>query len=165
MLKRAGRYEILAELGRGGFGQVYRALDPTLDSMVAIKTLSVDNDPAILARFRNEAAASRRLRHPNIVTIYDFGEQDGIPFIVMELLEGQDLQRAVQSRKLLPVWHKMQIMLQVASGLAHAHAHGIVHRDVKPARERYFEQRSVRSLCGKSVHLDQRHTARHLFLG
>jgi len=133
MLKRAGRYEILAELGRGGFGQVYRAIDPTLDSMVAIKTLSVDNDAAILARFRNEAAASRRLRHPNIVTIYDFGEQDGTPFIVMELLEGQDLQRVIESRKPLPIWHKIQIMTQIASGLAHAHAHGIVHRDVKPA--------------------------------
>ncbi len=133
MLKRAGRYEILAELGRGGFGQVYRAIDPTLDSMVAIKTLSVDNDAAVLARFRNEAAASRRLRHPNIVTIYDFGEQDGMPFIVMELLEGQDLQRVIESRKPLPLWHKIQIMIQVASGLADAHAHGIVHRDVKPA--------------------------------
>ena len=133
MLKRAGRYEILAELGRGGFGQVYRAVDPTLDSMVAIKTLSVDNDASILARFRNEAAASRRLRHPNIVTIYDFGEQDGTPFIVMELLEGQDLQRVIESRKPLPLWHKVQLMTQVASGLANAHAHGIVHRDVKPA--------------------------------
>jgi serine/threonine-protein kinase len=133
MLKRAGRYEILAELGRGGFGQVYRAVDPTLDSMVAIKTLSVDSDASILARFRNEAAASRRLRHPNIVTIYDFGEQDGTPFIVMELLEGQDLQRVIESRRPLPVWHKVQIMTQVASGLANAHAHGIVHRDVKPA--------------------------------
>src|SRR5580704_4612326 len=115
MLKRAGRYEILAELGRGGFGQVYRAVDPTLDSMVAIKTLSVDSDASILARFRNEAAASRRLRHPNIVTIYDFGEQDGTPFIVMELLEGQDLQRVIESRRPLPVWHKVQIMTQVAS--------------------------------------------------
>ncbi len=133
MLKRAGRYEILAELGRGGFGQVYRAKDPTLDSLVAIKTLSVDNDAAVLARFRNEAAASRRLRHPNIVTIYDFGEQDGLPFIVMELLEGQDLQHVIEGRKPLPLWHKIQIMIQVASGLADAHAHGIVHRDVKPA--------------------------------
>lgn len=133
MLKRAGRYEIVAELGRGGFGQVYRAIDPTLDSMVAIKTLSVGNDAAILARFRNEAAASRRLHHPNIVTIYDFGEQDGLPFIVMELLEGQDLARVIESRRPIPLWHKIQIMSQVASGLGHAHAHGIVHRDVKPA--------------------------------
>ena len=133
MLKRAGRYEIVAELGRGGFGQVYRAIDPTLDSMVAIKTLSVESDASILARFRNEAAASRRLHHPNIVTIYDFGEQDGIPFIVMELLEGQDLAHVIESRKPIPLWHKIQIMSQVASGLGHAHACGIVHRDVKPA--------------------------------
>src|SRR5579863_2844118 len=101
MLKRKGRYEIVAELGHGGFGQVYRAFDPQLDSMVAVKTLSVDNDAAILTRFRNEAAASRRLRHPNIVTIYDFGEQDGTPYIVMELLEGLDLKRVIDSRKAL----------------------------------------------------------------
>src|SRR5579863_323134 len=133
MLKHTGRYEIVAELGRGGFGQVYRAFDPTLNSMVAIKTLSIDNDAAVLARFRNEAAASRRLQHPNIVTIYDFGEQDGTPYIVMQLLEGQDLQRVIDSRKPIPLWHKIQIMTQIASGLGHAHAHDIVHRDVKPA--------------------------------
>jgi eukaryotic-like serine/threonine-protein kinase len=133
MLTRAGRYEIVAELGHGGFGRVYRAFDPQLDSMVAVKTLSVDNDAAILMRFRNEAAASRRLRHPNIVTIYDFGEQDGTPYIVMELLEGMDLKRVIDSGKSLPLWRKIQIMTQVASGLGHAHANGIVHRDVKPA--------------------------------
>src|SRR5579871_1877652 len=133
MLKRAGRYEIVAELGRGGYGEVYRAFDPQLNSPVAIKTLAVDNDAATLARFRNEAAASRRLRHPNIVIIYDFGEQDGVPFIVMELLEGQDLHRVIASRQVLPLWHKIQIMTQIAAGLAHAHAHGVIHRDVKPA--------------------------------
>src|SRR5580698_5043937 len=99
MLKSAGRYEIIAELGRGGFGQVYKALDPTVNRMVAVKVLAADGDADTLARFRNEAASSGRLHHPNIVTIYDFGEQDGIPFIVMELLEGQDLQRVIESRK------------------------------------------------------------------
>jgi serine/threonine-protein kinase len=133
MLKSAGRYEIIAELGRGGFGQVYKALDPTVNRMVAVKVLAADGDADTLARFRNEAASSGRLHHPNIVTIYDFGEQDKVPYIVMELLEGQDLHHVISERKPLALWQKVQIMSQVATGLGHAHAHGIVHRDVKPA--------------------------------
>ena len=144
MLKRAGRYEILAELGRGGFGQVYRAVDPTLDSMVAIKTLSVDNDASVLARFRNEAAASRRLRHPNIVTIYDFGEQDGTPFIVMELLEGQDLVQVIKDGVKLSLLQKMNIMDQVADGLDCAHRNGIIHRDIKPGNIRLLPDGTVK---------------------
>lgn len=132
MLKHAGKYEIVSELGRGGFGRVYRALDPVL-GMVAIKTLAVENDPAVLTRFRNEAAAARRLSHPNIVTIYDFGEQDGVPFIVMQLLEGQDLDKVIQKRVQLPLWQKIRMMTQTASGLFHAHVNGVIHRDVKPA--------------------------------
>lgn len=131
MLKRAGKYEILSELGRGGFGRVYRALDPVLGT-VAIKTLTLENDPSVLTRFRNEAAAARRLSHPNIITIYDFGEQDGVPFIVMQLLEGQDLDKVIQKRVPLPLWQKVRIMTQAASGLFHAHSNGVIHRDVKP---------------------------------
>ena len=133
MLKSAGRYEIIGELGRGGFGQVYKALDPTVNRMVAVKILAADGDADTLARFRNEAASSGRLHHPNIVTIYDFGEQDKVPYIVMELLEGQDLHHVIAERKPMALWEKVQIMSQVATGLGHAHSHGIVHRDVKPA--------------------------------
>jgi serine/threonine-protein kinase len=89
MTKRIGRYEVLAELGHGGFGRVFRGLDPTVGRQVAIKTLIADGDAGMLTRFRNEAAASGRLRHPNIVIIYDFGEHEGDPYIVMELLEGR----------------------------------------------------------------------------
>jgi serine/threonine protein kinase len=96
MTKRIGRYEVLAELGHGGFGRVFRGLDSTVGRQVAIKTLIADGDAGMLTRFRNEAAASGRLRHPNIVTIYDFGEQDNVPYIVMELLEGRDLQYAIE---------------------------------------------------------------------
>ncbi len=98
MARRIGRYEVLAELGRGGFGQVFKCLDPSLGTPVAIKILTADDDAGMMVRFRNEAATSRRLRHPNIVTIYDFGEQNGVPYIVMELLEGEDLHRVIEKR-------------------------------------------------------------------
>src|SRR5262245_57148979 len=131
-MRRIGRYEILGDLGRGGFGQVYRAMDPTVGRPVAIKTLTADGDAGMLTRFRNEAAASGRLRHANIVTIYDFGEHENVPYIVMELLEGQDLHKIIESRAPLSLLQKVQIMNQVAAGLKHAHSHGIIHRDVKP---------------------------------
>ncbi len=133
MVQRIGRYEVVAELGRGGFGHVYRCLDPSLGTPVAVKMLHADGDAGMMVRFRNEAATSRRLTHPNIVTIYDFGEQGGVPYIVMELLEGEDLHRVIEERRPLSLLHKIGIMSQTASGLAHAHNEGIIHRDVKPA--------------------------------
>jgi serine/threonine-protein kinase len=133
MTRRIGRYEVLAELGRGGFGHVYRGLDPTVGRPVAIKTLIASGEPDMLTRFRNEAAVSGRLRHPNIVTIFDFGEHEGTPYIVMELLEGQDLQRVISNGTPVSLLDKLKIMTQIAAGLGHAHTHGIIHRDVKPA--------------------------------
>ena len=146
MTKRIGRYEILAELGHGGFGRVFRGLDPTVGRQVAVKTLIADGDAGMLTRFRNEAAASGRLRHPNIVTIYDFGEHEGVPYIVMELLEGRDLQHAIEepARMPLSLLQKIQIMTQIASGLGHAHASGIIHRDVKPANVMLLNDGSVK---------------------
>src|SRR6516164_4269066 len=94
-----GRYEVQDELGRGGFGRVYRAFDPVVGRMVAIKTVTSADDPKMLRRFRNEAAAAGKLRHSNIVVIYDFGEHDGSPFLVMELLDGQDVERIIASRR------------------------------------------------------------------
>ena len=144
MVKRLGRYEVIGELGRGGFGHVYRGLDPSVGRPVAIKVLTADGDEGMLTRFRGEATASARLRHPNIVTVYDFGEQDGTPFIIMELLEGQDLQRTISSGTPLSILDKLQIMAQIASGLRHAHAGGIIHRDVKPANVMVLLDRSVK---------------------
>src|SRR5215467_9003128 len=95
MINRIGRYEIQAELGRGGFGRVFRAYDPTVGRMVAIKTLNSSGEGELLTRFRNEAAAAGKLQHPNIVMVYDFGAHDGAPYLVMELLEGEDLERIV----------------------------------------------------------------------
>ncbi len=144
MLRQLGRYQVKAELGRGGFGQVFKAFDPTVGRMVAIKVLSADGDADLLTRFRNEASASGRLRHPNIVTIYDFGEQDQTPYIVMELVEGEDLQRVIAGRQPLSVLEKVRVMAQMAAGLGHAHGQGIVHRDVKPANVMLLADKSVK---------------------
>jgi serine/threonine-protein kinase len=132
-VQRIGKYEIKGQLGVGGFGQVFRALDPTMGRMVAIKLLTAAGDPDIQKRFRNEAAAAGKLRHKNIVTVYDFGEQDGAPYIVMELMEGEDLHRVITKKRSLTLLRKIRIMMETAEGLHHAHANGIVHRDVKPA--------------------------------
>ena len=133
MIERIGRYQVRGELGRGGFGEVFRAYDPILDGFVAIKRLTAANEPDLVRRFRNEAAAARKLRHRNIVVVHDFGEQDGSPYLVMELLDGEDLEHVIGNRRPLPLLERLDVMMQVASGLHHANSHGIVHRDVKPA--------------------------------
>jgi serine/threonine protein kinase len=124
-----GKYEILSTLGRGGMGVVYRARDVFIGRDVAIKQLS-DNSEALRRRFLGEAR-SGTLNHPNLVTIYDVGEQDGCPYLVMELLSGQPLDQLLK-RGQLTIPQKLDILRQVCAGLGYAHAHGIVHRDVKP---------------------------------
>jgi serine/threonine-protein kinase len=144
MKTRIGRYEIQGELGRGGFGQVYRAFDPQVGRMVAVKVLTAEGDADLLTRFRNEAAAAGKLRHRNIVTIFDFGEQERTAYIVMELLDGEDLQRVIAGRTAMTLLAKVEIMSQIAEGLHHAHSHGIVHRDVKPANIMLLADRTVK---------------------
>jgi serine/threonine protein kinase len=138
MTTNLGRYEIASELGRGAMGVVYKAKDPLIDRMVAIKTINLQNLPTdkkkeYEARFYQEAKAAGRLSHPNIITIYDLGENDGIAYIAMELLEGNELQHLLDGGKHLSVDEALNIAIQVASGLAYAHEHGIVHRDIKPS--------------------------------
>jgi TonB family protein len=144
MVNRIGRYEIQAELGRGGFGHVFRAFDPTMGSTVAIKTLIGGGEPDLLIRFRNEAAAARKLQHKNIITVYDFGEEDGVPYIVMELLDGEDLDRAIRNGRPLTILQKMRIMSEVSDGLQYAHSRGVIHRDVKPANIMLLSDGSVK---------------------
>jgi serine/threonine protein kinase len=133
MLARIGKYEIRAELGKGGFGQVYLALDPTMDRLVAIKVLSAGGDSSLLIRFQTEATAAGNLNHKNIVTIYEFGEDRGMFFLAMEYLAGKDLQKVIDSAESRSVLDKMRIMTQIAEGLLCAHRGGVVHRDIKPA--------------------------------
>jgi tetratricopeptide (TPR) repeat protein len=130
---RVGQYQIRAKVGAGGMGEVYRAHDGRLGRDVAIKVLSreVAGDEARLRRFEQEARATSALNHPNILTVHDIGAHEGAPFIVSELLEGEEL-RAILRRGALPVGRALDYTQQVASGLAAAHAKGIVHRDLKP---------------------------------
>jgi serine/threonine protein kinase len=130
---RLGSYEILAPLGAGGMGEVHRARDTKLQRDVAIKVLpdSLAADADALARFEREALAVAALSHPNILSIFDFGEEGGVAYAVMELLEGQTL-REVLSSGSLPQRRALDYALQAATGLSAAHAKGVVHRDLKP---------------------------------
>ncbi len=130
---RLGRYEVLSPLGAGGMGEVFRARDTKLGRDVALKVLPdrFSGDPRMLARFESEAKAVAALSHPNILALFDVGEENGVPFAVAELLEGETL-RALLLRGPVPVRRALEITCAVAEGLAAAHAKGIVHRDVKP---------------------------------
>jgi serine/threonine-protein kinase len=131
-----GRYEIVSLVGEGGMGRVYKARDPMIDRLVAIKTLGVDLDPAQLEEFKQrffrEARSAGRVSHPNVVTIYDVGESDGVAFIAMEYVEGRTLREQLDGGVRLGVDEACRVAAQVASALAAAHKLGIVHRDVKP---------------------------------
>ena len=133
--KKIGRYKILGELGRGAMGVVYKAEDPNLDRIVALKTINLEKDTEGRAeyqkRFMLEAKAAGKLNHPNIVTTFDFGETDGVAYLAMELLEGTDLRKRVQQGSIPPI-EAVEIACQIAEGLAYAHHRGIVHRDIKP---------------------------------
>src|SRR5687768_4880765 len=130
---RLGQYEIVAPLGAGGMGEVYRAHDAKLDRDVAIKILppALAGDPSAMARFEREARAVAALSHPHILAIHDFGRESAVVYAVMELLEGQSLHERLADGA-LPVRKVLDIALQIAQGLAAAHAKGIVHRDLKP---------------------------------
>ncbi len=132
--ERIGRYQILGELGRGAMGTVYRGRDEKLDRHVAVKVMSKGlADADARARFLREARAAAKLQHPNIVVIYELGEHEGAPFMALELLEGVDLQRAIDSGIRPDPRATLPVVLQLLAGLGHAHEHGIVHRDVKPS--------------------------------
>lgn len=137
--RKLGRYEVLRSLGRGAVGEVFLARDPALGRLVALKTLaSLDALPPgeraeARARFLREARAAAGLSHPNIVTIHDVGEADGVPFIAMEHLEATTLDRYTQAGSLLPAVKTLELGIQAALALDEAHRRGIVHRDIKPA--------------------------------
>ncbi|MFM2397226.1 MAG: hypothetical protein RLZZ144_476 [Pseudomonadota bacterium] len=137
MLSRLGRYEVLAELGQGAMGVVYRAIDPLIDRVVAIKTinlsLALDEKEEYERRFYQEAKAAGRLSHPNIVTIFDVGKTGDIAYMAMEYLEGRELRDILNAEFALPIEQVLDIICQIATGLAYAHEHGIVHRDIKPS--------------------------------
>lgn len=126
----AGRYRLLEPLGRGAMSSVWLALDSELDRRVAVKTLAPTADRA---RFEREARAAASLSHPNICRLYDYGQADGRPYMVLEYLSGGSLEERLLGGRPLPDTDTQRIAAEVADGLAHAHARGLVHRDLKPA--------------------------------
>jgi serine/threonine protein kinase len=133
--KTIGRYEVIQQIGSGGMGAVYKARDPSLDRLVAIKMLGglLDNSPEFIERFNREARTTALLKSPNIVTTYDTGVEDGNPYLVMELLEGWSLENLIDQHLPPRLSDKLGIMIDVCSGLTSAHQHGVVHRDIKPS--------------------------------
>ncbi len=137
-LQQIGRYEVLAELGRGAMGLVYRARDPQLDRVVAIKTVRRDlglppeEYAEFKQRFYQEANAAGRLSHPNLVAVHDVVELDGVPYMVMEYVDGRTLAEVIASEGPLPPQRAVALVVQVCRALDYAHARGVVHRDIKP---------------------------------
>ena len=133
-MKKLGKYEVLGELGHGAMGIVYRARDPMINRLVALKTITTGlaGDPALLERFYREAQAAGGLQHPNIVTIYDMGLADDVPFIAMELVEGENFEQLIARKSPLAVTRKLVYAMQACRAFDFAHKRGIVHRDIKP---------------------------------
>lgn len=148
-----GRYRILERVGRGGMGVLYRGIDPVLDREVAIKVMSADftagddgPDEESRARFFREARAAAKLQHRNIVTIFEFAEEQGVPYIVMEFLRGRSLAARMRAEPLLTLDEKLDIVTELCTGLEFAHEHGVIHRDVKPANVWLLEDGTVKLL-------------------
>jgi serine/threonine protein kinase/ketosteroid isomerase-like protein len=133
-VNKLGKYEIIQELGRGAMGIVYRARDPIINRLVALKTISkgVAEDSNLLQRFYREAQSAGGLQHPNIVTIYDMGEEAGTPYIAMELVEGESLEQLIARQPELTLSLKLTYAIQACRAFDYAHKRGIIHRDIKP---------------------------------
>lgn len=139
-VKRFGRYEVVAELGRGAMGVVYKARDPHIDRFVAVKTVSLwgqepEEEQEFRLRFANEAQAAGRLQHPGIISVFDVGEdpENRNPYIVLEYVAGEPLQRVLTREKKLPFAKALKLAEELADALDYAHLQGVVHRDIKPA--------------------------------
>ncbi len=137
-MQQIGRYNIIQELGQGAMGAVYKASDPMMDRVVAVKTILASALTGPLAsdyreRFFREARAAGRLAHPGIVTVYDVAEQEGTPFLVMEFIDGQTLEKMLETGERFDADHIMEFGQQIAEALDYAHERGVIHRDIKPA--------------------------------
>src|SRR5277367_3278876 len=135
--KKIGRYEILSELGRGAMGTVYRAKDPAMDRVVALKTiisvaLASEQGNEFRERFYREARAAGALAHPGIVPVFDVGEHEGVPFLVMEYVTGRTLDDVAKKGERLSLDRVCEIGQKISEALGYAHKHGVVHRDIKP---------------------------------
>jgi eukaryotic-like serine/threonine-protein kinase len=172
MIENLGRYQIIEEIGQGAMGVVYKAADPFIDRLVAVKTINLnilkeDEKKNYEARFFQEARAAGRISHPNIVTIFDLGETDGIAYIAMELMQGKELKNLIDGGKQLKVEEALSIAVQLSAGLSYAHQHGIIHRDIKPSNIMVLDNGLVKiadfgiARMGSS----QRHTQSGMIMG
>ena len=145
-MNKLGKYELIQELGRGAMGIVYRARDPIINRLVALKTIikGVAEDPDLLQRFYREAQSAGGLQHPNIVTIYDMGEEAGTPYIAMELVEGESLEQLIARRPSLPLSLKLTYAIQACRAFDYAHKRGIIHRDIKPGNMMLSKEGTVK---------------------
>ncbi|MBI3484600.1 MAG: protein kinase, partial [Acidobacteria bacterium] len=134
-LKKLGKYEIIEELGRGAMGVVYKARDPLIGRLIALKTITAGlaDNQELLQRFYREAQSAGGLQHPNIVTVHDLGEENQTPYIAMEFIEGTSLEALIQKKAPIPLSQKVGYIVQACRGLGYAHQRGVVHRDIKPA--------------------------------
>lgn len=138
LAKRIGRYPVIREIGQGAVGTVYEGFDPATGAKVAIKILRAEHladsrADSAGARFEREAQATRRLRHPNIVAVHEYGEQGRIKFIAMEFLNGRELRALMRERGRFDLDDAVSVSLQLLDALGHSHRHGVVHRDIKPS--------------------------------
>ena len=152
---KIGKYDVEERVGEGAMGVVYRALDPVLKRRVAIKVMSeaFAQNVDLRERFLREAQAAGSLQHPNVITIYDFGEVDGHLYIAMEFVEGQDVAELLAHQVPLALTHKLDIAIGVLQGLAFAHKRGIIHRDIKPANIRVDGEGNARIMDFGVAHL------------
>ena len=158
-IEKLGRYEIRRELGRGAMGVVYEAYDPMIKRVVALKTIRADQldgteAPTILARFRREAEAAGRLNHPNIVSIFDFGEDGGTSYIAMELVSGRDLKSRFDAGERFSTADAIRCTGQILDALDYSHRQGVIHRDIKPANVFVLDDGTVKVADFGIAHLD-----------
>jgi serine/threonine-protein kinase len=151
-----GKYQIIELVGEGAMGTVYRALDPLLNRTVAVKVMSdgIARDGTLRDRFMREAQAAGSLQHPNVVTIYDFGEFSGHLYIAMEFVDGIDLEQLIQQRVPLTLDQQLGIVIDVLVGLSYAHKRGVVHRDIKPGNIRLSEEGRAKIMDFGVAHLE-----------
>jgi len=166
-MEKIGKYEILERVGSGGFGTVYKGYDPFLKRTVAIKTCTSEEEE-FRRRFYREAEIFGSLKHPNITTVHDFGIHEDIPFLVQELLSGEDLTAVIQRSDPLPVEIKVSYLVQISRALEHAHSLGVIHRDIKPGNIRLLEDGSVKVMdfgIAKLAHLETQLTRSGVMVG
>jgi serine/threonine protein kinase len=154
-LTRIGKYEVECVIGEGSMGVVYRAIDPLINRRVAIKVMAdaVAQDSGLRDRFLREAQAAGSLQHPNVVTIYDFGEVDDHLFIAMEYVEGDDLGDLLTKNVTIRAIDALDLIIGLLHGLAYAHKRGIIHRDIKPANIRVDTEGKARLMDFGVAHL------------